>query len=228
MEESTEQIKKLGHNKFQLEIEELKKEIESHIYTNNEKEMKLSLFKQNISNLQKQLQECHLKIQTLEESVNPIIEKDDSLLLNEIETLKKEIVSKEYIINSQKESIDTLNENNKLLENKYEILYNESLNIKTTIDKHIASIQNLNETVVNLEAKNIQLTNNNTNLENELLFVKDSLVKNNELLKLNKEQLYELLEKEQKHEEPEQIIEQTIPIGIVRKKLTRNDRTRRK
>lgn len=228
MEESTEQIKKLGHNKFQLEIEELKKEIEAHIYTNNEKEMKLSLFKQNISNLQKQLQECHLKIQTLEESVNPIIEKDDSLLLNEIETLKKEIVSKEYIINSQKESIDILNENIKSLENKYEILYNESLNIKTTIDKHIASNSVLNETVVNLEAKNIQLTNNNTNLENELLFVKDSLVKNNELLKLNKEQLYELLEKEQKHVEPEQNIEQTIPIGIVRKKLTRNDRTRRR
>ena len=53
----TDEIRKIGHNKLQLEIEQLKSEIEKHIYTNNEKEMKLSLFKQNITNLQTQLQE---------------------------------------------------------------------------------------------------------------------------------------------------------------------------
>ena len=47
--------KTFGHNKFQLDIERLQDEVAKLNLTNNEKEMKLSLFKKNVANLQSEL-----------------------------------------------------------------------------------------------------------------------------------------------------------------------------
>ena len=62
--------KKLGHNMLQVEIMALQKEIEHWKTSDNEKEMKLGLFKKTISNLQAQLQERTTKIATLEANMN--------------------------------------------------------------------------------------------------------------------------------------------------------------
>jgi chromosome segregation ATPase len=47
--------KTFGHNKFQLDIERLQDEVAKLNLTNNEKEMKLNLFKKNVANLQSEL-----------------------------------------------------------------------------------------------------------------------------------------------------------------------------
>ncbi len=59
-----------GHNKLQLEIEELKTQILNLQSADKEKEMKMSLFKRSVATIQQQLQERNAYIIKLEQTIN--------------------------------------------------------------------------------------------------------------------------------------------------------------
>jgi predicted nucleic acid-binding Zn-ribbon protein len=70
LEDVNSSEKKLGHNMLQVEIIALQKEIDHWKTSDNEKEMKLGLFKKTIANLQAQLQERTTRIESLEANMN--------------------------------------------------------------------------------------------------------------------------------------------------------------
>lgn len=228
---SAEENRKIGHNKFQLEIEQLKTEIEKHIYTNNEKEMKLSLYKQNIANLQLQLQERHAHIQSLEESLKntntPIINTN----VEGFDKLQNDINLKDSIISDLNSKILLFNENELHTKNKIDCLTEENTILKNTIDKTNNNTFILQEQNDLLQSKIVQQTNIINSLETEIKNIKDELVTCNQLLTINKEQLYELIENEKNKTNdpvipPIQPIHQNIQAGVVRKKITRGERRR--
>uniref|UniRef100_A0A6C0H7K4 Uncharacterized protein n=1 Tax=viral metagenome TaxID=1070528 RepID=A0A6C0H7K4_9ZZZZ len=69
IEQANNTQKTFGHNKFQLEIEQLKQEIEKWKLADREKDMKVNLFRKTIATLQSQLQEKSNVITELEQSL---------------------------------------------------------------------------------------------------------------------------------------------------------------
>lgn len=222
----TPQIKKIGHNKLQLEIEQLKSEIDKHIYANNEKEMKLSLFKKTISQLQQQLQEKHKEVQLLNNTPSqiPVVISNN---LEKVDDLSNKLSLQINITDTINTELADLKNNNLLLQEDIIKLTDTIIILKSNIDSQVLYNNNLKIEFDESQSKNTQLSNINNSLEKEISFVKDELLRCKQTLELNKEHLRELIEAEQIPQEiPPEIIQQT-PLGIVRKKLTRGDKRRR-
>lgn len=225
-ETDTPHIKKIGHNKLQLEIEQLKSEIDKHIYANNEKEMKLSLFKKTISQLQQQLQEKHQEIQLLNNTQpqTPVVISNN---LEKVDDLSNKLSLQISINDNTNTELADLKKNNSLLQEDIVNLNDTIIILKSNIDSQVLNYNNLKTKFDESHSRNTQLSNINNSLEKEISFIKDELLRCKQTLELNKEHLRDLIEAEQiPQENPQEIIQQA-PLGVVRKKLTRGDKRRR-
>ncbi len=225
-ETDTPHIKKIGHNKFQLEIEQLKSEIDKHIYANNEKEMKLSLFKKTISQLQQQLHEKHQEIQVLNNTQphTPVVISNN---LEKVDDLSNKLSLQISINDNTNTELADLKKNNSLLQDDIVNLNDTIIILKSNIDSQVLNYNNLKTKFDESHSRNTQLSNINNSLEKEISFIKDELLRCKQTLELNKEHLRDLIEAEQiPQENPQEIIQQA-PLGVVRKKLTRGDKRRR-
>lgn len=185
LEEVNTTQKKLGHNKLQLEIDGLRNEITRLKKIDVEKEMKLTLFKKNISTLQTQSQErldeiSRLKIaiqnnpQTLE--VNDLTKQIDELkILNN--NLKNNLQEKERLYNTQV----SINKELEVIKDKAR---NDILNLNTQLEslkKHMDDITKNKDDLqieVNKLKSQVELKSNvSENVVLELQELKDELIK---------------------------------------------------
>ncbi len=101
--------KYLGHNKLQIQIDELEKVIEKYKQSERENEIKMNLFKKTITTLQSQLQEKSAQISRLETChIDPQYEKQIVDLNQVINEKKSEIININELLNNSKTEIDYL------------------------------------------------------------------------------------------------------------------------
>jgi len=177
--------KNLGHNKLQLQVDELEKQIKKFKSNEREYEMKMNLFKKTISTLQVQLQERSAYISMMDKQhIDPQYEK-------QIEDLKQIINEKDMLLSSKNEDItdvirqvDILNINLRNMSIERENLIqqtNDAKNHYGSLETHhqrqSIQLQASEETINKLQNKIILEENLKTNLQKELSDMKDELVK---------------------------------------------------
>jgi hypothetical protein len=177
--------KNLGHNKLQLQVDELEKQIDKFKSNEKEYEMKINLFKKTISTLQGQLQERSAYITMMDKQhIDPQYEK-------QIEDLKQIINERDMLLSDKNQEIvevvrrvDILNVNLQNLSAEKEYLNQQTNDAK----KHYASLEThhqrqsvqlqvSDETINKLQNKIILEENLKTSLQKELSDMKDELVK---------------------------------------------------
>ena len=177
--------KNLGHNKLQLQVDELEKQIKKFKSNEREYEMKMNLFKKTISTLQAQLQERSAYITMMDKQhIDPQYEK-------QIEDLKQIINEKDMLLSSKNEDItdvirqvDILNINLRNMSIEREDLIQQTNDAKkhygsleTHHQRQSIQLQASEETINKLQNKIILEENLKTNLQKELSDMKDELVK---------------------------------------------------
>jgi ribosomal protein L29 len=177
--------KNLGHNKLQLQVDELEKQIEKFKSNEKEYEMKMNLFKKTISTLQGQLQERSAYITMMDKQhIDPQYEK-------QIEDLKQIINEKDILLSNKNEDItdvirqvDILNMNLRNLTIEREELIRQTNDAKkhygsleTHHQRQSNQLQVSEETINKLENKIILEENLKMNLQKELSDMKEELVK---------------------------------------------------
>ena len=177
--------KNLGHNKLQLHVDELEKQIDKLKSNEREYEMKMNLFKKTISTLQGQLQERSAYITMMDKQhIDPQYEK-------QIEDLKQIINEKDMLLSNKNDDItdiirqvDILNVNLRNLSIEREVLIQQTSDAKkhygsleTHHQRQSIQLQVNEETINNLQSKIILEENLKTNLQKELSDMKDELVK---------------------------------------------------
>ena len=175
----------MGHNKLQLQVDELEKQIDKFKSNEKEYEMKINLFKKTISTLQGQLQERSAYITMMDKQhIDPQYEK-------QIEDLKQIINERDMLLSDKNQEIvevvrrvDILNVNLQNLSAEKEYLNQQTNDAK----KHYASLEThhqrqsvqlqvSDETINKLQNKIILEENLKTSLQKELSDMKDELVK---------------------------------------------------
>lgn len=189
--------KKIGHNKLQFEIDELQNEVERLKKLDIEKEMKLTLFKKNISTLQAQSQERLDEIGRLKNMIdnnpqtqeitnitkqlsdaNSLNEKlqqqinDNELQIQQHATITKEF---ENVKDKFKEQLLTLESELEKLKEHIDTLtheHNSSLDEVKTLKSQLDLKSNVSDNIVSeleeLKQELIKYKSQNETLENEL------------------------------------------------------------
>lgn len=219
--------RKLGHNKLQLEIQKLNDDLLKERVANDEKEMKLGLFKKTISNLQQQLQNKHTEYQELLTKLNDntIPKIQDDTTDDIIKDLNNNInIHLETISNKDSEILQL---NNKIKELDLQLIDSKNNNniLSLNFDKQTHTLQNQTNINYELESNLKKLENINENLKSEIISIKDEL----NYCKQDKQDIQIELDSI-----PPIIINKSIevpitnnqPIGNIRKKVTRGDKRR--
>lgn len=176
--------KKLGHNKLQFQIDELQAEIERLKRGDVEKEMKLTLFKKNISTLQTQSQQRLEEITRLKDLLdnNPQVIESKSIqaqlddTINQKKELQSIIDEKESAISIQSKKNDELNSKNIELESKNSSLQNELDTIKAHLDTLTKDYNDSQNKITELESQVHLKTNNSDSIINELEELRKELI----------------------------------------------------
>lgn len=177
--------KTFGHNKFQQEIEDLKREIDKWKLADTEKDMKVNLFRKTIATLQGQLQDKSNMITLLQQDLQ---QNPDTLELLEQRQTQQHLNQQNLVLQNKVDSlekqIDTVSKHNDTLNANYEetkMLLNKSYSevaaLKTKLDdqnKQLKLEQEKNQ-------KLVDETNMKSNLYNgavqELDILKQDLAK---------------------------------------------------
>lgn len=177
--------KKLGHNKLQLQIDELQSEITRLKKIDVEKEMKLTLFKKNISTLQTQSQERLDEISRLKNMLenNPQmlelggLRKEIEELTVKNNKLEIDIAEKDRLYNIQlckNKELETITEKEQTQQN----VTNEELNtLKEHMDKITKENNELQAEIDRLKSQVDLKSNISDNIMSELQELKDELAK---------------------------------------------------
>lgn len=233
----------IGHNKFQLEIETLQKEIEAWKVADAQKDIKLDLFKKTISNLQGQLQEQATRISELQSTLhnNPDSAQVHNLcqLLSDKDNDIHNLRSTSDSTRTKLESCNTqIEELQKVIETKSKISTSLSFEVdalKSTIDQHVRSIKQLESANLTIQQE-LQMKNNLVdNSQNELECLRQELaiykVKLNDQVQVILETQGEL-QKQLEYSKPQEVSgsEDTTPrvSGVTKKKTTRGEPKKRR
>jgi chromosome segregation ATPase len=177
--------KYLGHNKLQLQIDEMEQIIEKYKHTEKESETKINLFKKTITTLQGQLQEKSAQISRLETShIDPQYEKQ-IIDLNEIINKKNsEIVNINELLNNSKTEIDYLKRcfDDMKLErdtciNQLDDLRQRYASLETSHQRQAVQLQMNTEVISKLQNQIGFQESMKSDLENEMESMKSELVK---------------------------------------------------
>lgn len=177
--------KKFGHNKFQLQIDELQQEIEKWKLADREKDMKVNLFRKTIATLQSQLQEKSNTITTLEQS---LAEQSHSDSITQLQHNHQSILEENTLLKSQLSQtqleLDNQSHANLLLQQQVEqseqtitqsMAENEVL--KSKLDQHHKELVAAREHITSLTDQLKMNTNLFDSTTNELQIVKQELAK---------------------------------------------------
>ena len=165
----------MGHNKFQLKIEELDKDAERLRFLHKEQEMKINLFKKTISTLQLQLQEKTSYIVRLENTQS----NNQEHIQND---LKQQLISKENECNYLKteregfkndfeyvkNAVETTKKEKDLLINKNNELVQRNQVLEINYQKIVNDLQNRSELFSKIQNQLHMEQNIKQNLESEL------------------------------------------------------------
>jgi len=206
--------KKLGHNMLQVEIAALQKEVEYWKTSDNEKEMKLGLFKKTISNLQSQLQDRALKITDLESKIRSQTTFDSKTILesnNSIESLnleKTEIQKQIELLQQQQtndaNTITSLKKQNLDLQSTLENTQSAIHNVKLSFDKQTKENETSKQLNASLQQQLDMKTNISDNLAKELETLKITMASfqsQNETLKCSLEETIQQLREQLEHQQ---------------------------
>lgn len=232
--------RKLGHNKLQMEIDTLNKEIEAWKVADAQKEVKLDLFKKTIANLQSQLQEKASRLNELQSSLdnNPaaqihqltqlITDKDSKI---EQLSASLEIVRRELdLCSSQLQDADKVQQSQRtMIDSKC----SEIESLKTTIEQQVRSIAELEADNLTLRQDLQMKTNLVDNSQTELEILRQELAvyktKMEEQVLLMMETESEL-QKQLEFAQPPETTEDTTPrvVGVTKKKPARGEPKKRR
>jgi chromosome segregation ATPase len=142
LEQTNATPKKLGHNKLQLDIESLNKEIEKWRLCDAEKEMKLVMFKKTIAQLQSQAKDQRDKMNQLEETSKNTqllqaaedLKVSNNTLTSERDSLLETVAKVKDEIAQQNSVVQTLQSTNQTLTNQVSRLNDDYLKIKQAFD----------------------------------------------------------------------------------------------
>lgn len=177
--------KRLGHNKLQLEIENLNKELEKWKIADSEKELKLGLFKQNISQLQKQIVDQASIISQLrsDSDNNPLIQQTSDnltqidLLQTEKVSLQRDITTLQNNIREISKQLESANYEKTQLQIQLEKIQSETSNIKTKFDEHTKVLSEKDQVITKLTSKLTNETSVKEKVEAELETLKKEISK---------------------------------------------------
>lgn len=137
--------KKLGHNKYQIEIECLKQQTEKLTVETNEKDMKIGLMKKTIENLQKELddtkQQCNSNTtpdSELKECYEELEAKNNSIevLKSSLESLQEQLLIKETELKANTSALEELL-------SKYTSLSDSNTQLQTSFDKQTSDLSSM-------------------------------------------------------------------------------------
>lgn len=242
IEQANSSPRKLGHNKLQLEIDDLNKQIDAWKLADAQKEIKLDLFKKTIANLQNQLQEKSARITQLETNIHTDIAKADverlGSVLSDKDVVIADLQSDIDNLKSQLQDVTTRNERSQgQLQQSQSVLdqnQSEITTLKALIHEHVATIQGL-------ESENMLLKQQLTMKENvldsaqpeldslreELAVYKTKLAEQVQLTIETENQLQTQLEHSQESLSADNT-EMPRVIGVTKKKNTRGDPKKRR
>lgn len=233
--------RKLGHNKLQMEIESLNKDIEAWKLVDSQKQVKLDLFKKTISNLQTQLQEKAVQVNQLQLLL------DNNPDSTQVQNLSQLLSEKDHQINELNLTVDNirgklesctlqLDTFQKTTQDKTETVNSQTSEIDTlkiTIEKQVRNINQLEseQLLLNQELQMKSNLVNNSQTELESLRQELAVYK----LKVD-EQVQQIIETENElqtqleYSQPQEIPEDTTPrvIGTNKKKNTRGEQKKRR
>lgn len=168
--------KRFGHNKFQLQIEELEQEIEKWKLADREKDMKVALFRKTIATLQSQLQEKSNTIINLE---NLLAQHPDTQGKLQLQNNNKTALEENALLTNQ------LNE----LQHRFDNQVQAHLQLQQEIEQHKQSmVQSASE----IELLKGKLHQHNTELvaaQQEITSLTDQLKMKTNLLDLTVDEL---------------------------------------
>jgi len=187
--------KQYGHNKFQLQIEDLNRENSHLMSINSEKDSQIDLYKKSVANLQSELQVKMNQLTCLEEELATQRKLQETGDKTEVIT---EQLAKITLIQQEKQSLadklqdkdSVINElTNKLSLTNLKITELETSNrtLSTKNDGLVKDIEQKNTTILDLQNALSLKNDTNTKLSNELEFVKLELA--NTKLELNVQQM---------------------------------------
>jgi len=157
--------KRFGHNKFQLQIEELQQEIEKWKLADREKDMKVNLFRKTIATLQSQLQEKSNVITDLEHS---LAEHPATEGIARLENNHKSALEENLLLNSQLSQL--------------QLGFDEQSQNKLVIQQQLGqSKQSLAQSIVETELLKVQLDQHTT----ELVTARTQITSLTDQLKMN-------------------------------------------
>ena len=176
--------KSFGHNKFQIEIDNQKHEIEILNKSNEDKDIKLQLFKSTIMNLQSQLTEQKHKIQDLENALSNVVPKDS---LSEIETNYNKLLDDHVKLTEMHKSLQILvedkNKCNVNLENSSQTLNSEISNLENELqqlksrnDEQVRELGTSSKLLRDVENKLTLKETLHQNMEKEVSTLRDELL----------------------------------------------------
>lgn len=233
--------RKLGHNKLQMEIDTLNKDIEICKVASAQKEIKLDLFKKTISNLQDQLQEKVSQINELQSSLdnNPDSAQvhNLNLLLSDKENENGQLLSSvNDLLAKLKSCTLELDDVHNSLQNKSEIVTSQVSQInelKNTIDQQVRTISQLESENLALQQELHMKSNLVDNSQPELESLRQELAVYKSRIEEQVQQILESeseLQKQLEYSQPPEISEDTASrvIGTTKKKVARGDPKKRR
>jgi len=150
--------KRFGHNKFQLQIEELQQEIEKWKLADREKDMKVNLFRKTIATLQSQLQEKSNAITDLENSLaehphtTAVTQLQDShkMVLEENVSLKSQLSQLQLAFDNQSQTTQTLQQELEQTKQTVAQSTTETELLKAKLDQRNAELVTAQEQITSL------------------------------------------------------------------------------
>lgn len=184
LDEANASQKKLGHNKLQVELEAAQRELVKLKQSDDEKEMKLNLYKKTIASLQSQLQEQSNKVLQLQEALkDPSGAKQNTELQNELQAsheerqaLQNEVNDKNVLLKLLQETVGTLQGEKQQAAISLRDMEQELSTIKGHLDEQVAMVESLTA-AGKVSEQTVQMHMNMTeHLQKETQVLKEELV----------------------------------------------------
>ncbi|NBO99318.1 MAG: hypothetical protein EBU90_04215 [Proteobacteria bacterium] len=185
IEQANNTQKKFGHNKFQIEIEQLKEEIEKWKLADREKDMKVNLFRKTIATLQSQLQEKSNAITSLEQSlvdhpntgVITQLQSNQALVQEENVSLKSQLSKLQLEFDHQSQAHTLQQQELEHIQQSYKQSKAEAELLKTKLDQLNGELVSAQEQVTSLADQLKMNANLFDSTSSELQVVKQELAK---------------------------------------------------
>lgn len=238
--------RKIGHNKLQMEIETLHKEIDSWKLADSQKEIKLQLFNTTIANLQTQLREKSRLLTQLQTSLDSQGFGNNNPDSVQAHSLTQLLSDKEKQLQQTQLTVDDLQSKITVLTQELsdsqtqlqkakdttDLQSTELSTLKQTLEKHIRTINELESENLTLKQELVMKGNVVDNSQSELSILRQELATYKLRMEEQNQQMIETeseLEKQLAFSQPPTTTDDITPriIGVTKKKSRGDTKKRR-